>query len=106
MPLRFITAGESHGPCLTVILEGIPAGLAITEESLSRDLSRRQTGSGTGPRLAQGMENDIPRILAGVMNGRTTGAPIALQIVNRDHAHWKGRAIPVSYTHLRAPRDS
>jgi chorismate synthase len=94
MPLRFITAGESHGPCLTVILEGIPAGLAITEESLSRDLSRRQTGSGTGPRLAQGMENDIPRILAGVMNGRTTGAPIALQIVNRDHAHWKGRAIP------------
>lgn len=94
MPLRFITAGESHGPCLTVILEGVPAGLAITEESLSRDLSRRQTGSGTGPRLAQGMENDIPRILAGVMNGRTTGAPIALQIVNRDHAHWKGRAIP------------
>jgi chorismate synthase len=94
MPLRFITAGESHGPCLAVILEGVPAGLAITEESLSRDLSRRQTGSGTGPRLAQGMENDIPRILAGVMNGRTTGAPIALQIVNRDHAHWKGRAIP------------
>jgi chorismate synthase len=94
MPLRFITAGESHGPCLTVILEGVPAGLAITEESLARDLSRRQTGSGTGPRLAQGMENDIPRILAGVMNGRTTGAPVALQIVNRDHVNWKGRAVP------------
>lgn len=94
MPLRFITAGESHGPCLTVILEGVPAGLAITEESLARDLSRRQTGSGTGPRLAKGLENDIPRILAGVMNGRTTGAPIAMQIINRDHAHWKGRAVP------------
>lgn len=94
MALRFMTAGESHGPCLTTVLEGVPAGLAITEESLSRDLSRRQTGSGTGPRLAQGMENDIPRILGGVMNGRTTGSPIALQIVNRDHAHWQGRAVP------------
>jgi chorismate synthase len=94
MALRFMTAGESHGPCLTTVLEGVPAGLAITEESLALDLSRRQTGSGTGPRLAQGLENDIPRILAGVMNGRTTGAPIALQIVNRDHAHWQGRAVP------------
>jgi chorismate synthase len=94
MALRFITAGESHGPCLTAVLEGIPAGLVITEESLAGDLSRRQTGSGTGPRLADGIENDRPRILSGVMNGRTTGAPIALQIVNRDHAHWQGRAVP------------
>jgi len=94
MSLRFTTAGESHGPCLTAILEGVPAGLPITEEALALDLARRQTGSGTGARLAHGMENDIPRILAGVMNGRTTGAPIALQLVNRDHANWKGRAIP------------
>lgn len=94
MSLRFTTAGESHGPALTAILEGMPAGLAINEEELARDLSRRQSGSGTGIRLAHGMENDIPQILGGVMSGRTTGAPITLQLVNRDHANWKGRAVP------------
>ncbi len=93
MPLRFITAGESHGPALTVIIEGVPAGLLLDVETLARDLARRQTGSGTGARLAEKMENDVPRILAGVMNGRTTGAPIALQLDNRDHANWKGRAV-------------
>ncbi len=94
MAFSFITAGESHGPALTAILEGIPAGLPLAEEDLARDLARRQSGSGTGARLARGGENDLPRILGGVMNGRTTGAPIALQIVNHDHANWQGRAVP------------
>ena len=94
MAFCFTTAGESHGPALTAILEGIPAGLPLAEEDLARDLARRQSGSGTGARLARGGENDLPRILGGVMNGRTTGAPIALQIANRDHANWQGRAVP------------
>lgn len=94
MALRYTTAGESHGPALTAILEGIPAGLPLAVEDLARDLARRQSGSGTGIRLARGIETDIPLILGGVMNGRTTGAPIALQVVNKDHANWQGRAVP------------
>lgn len=93
MALRFVTAGESHGPALTAILEGMPAGLALAPAELAIELQRRQTGSGTGDRLAKGIENDAPQIMAGVMNGVTTGAPIAMQIVNRDHQNWKGRSV-------------
>ncbi len=91
MTLRFLTAGESHGPALAAILEGIPAGLALTSEVLDRDLSRRQTGYGAGPRMR--LEQDRARILGGVMAGETTGGPIAIEITNRDHARWQGKAV-------------
>jgi chorismate synthase len=95
MPLRYLTAGESHGPALTAILEGLPAGLPLSEEVVAADLARRQTGAGSGDRMA--IEKDRAQILAGVMEGVTTGAPLTLQIVNRDHANWKGKAVP-AYT--------
>jgi chorismate synthase len=91
MPLRFLTAGESHGPALVVILEGIPAGLPLNEEIIARDLARRQHGMGAGARMK--LEHDRARILAGVMAGETTGAPLALLIENADHARWKGKDI-------------
>jgi chorismate synthase len=91
MPLRFLTAGESHGPALLAILDGLPAGLPLDEALLRRDLARRQHGYGAGPRMK--LETDTARILGGVMEGQTTGAPLALQIENSDHARWKGRAV-------------
>lgn len=91
MPLRFLTAGESHGPALVAILEGLPAGLPVDLEAVNRDLARRQRGLGAGPRMR--IEADRVVILSGVLEGVTTGAPIALQIENRDHAKWRGRAI-------------
>ncbi|HRR35068.1 MAG TPA: chorismate synthase, partial [Kiritimatiellia bacterium] len=95
MALRYLTAGESHGPALTAIIEGMAAGLPITEEMIAADLARRQTGAGAGDRMA--IEQDRAAILSGVMEGVTTGAPITLQLVNRDHANWKGKAVP-AYT--------
>ena len=91
MPLRFLTAGESHGPALTAILEGLPAGLTVKAEQIDAELARRQRGYGAGPRMK--IEQDRARILAGVMQGVTTGSPLALRIENRDHARWRGRAI-------------
>ncbi|MEW6402871.1 MAG: chorismate synthase [Chloroflexota bacterium] len=91
MPLRFLTAGESHGPSLTAILEGIPAGLALSPEIIDRELARRQKGYGSGGRMK--IEKDTVQILGGVMAGETTGAPIALLVQNDDHAKWKGKAI-------------
>ncbi len=91
MTLRFLTAGESHGPALVAILEGLPAGLKIEAEDIDRQLARRQAGYGAGPRMK--LEHDRTRILSGVMEGVTTGAPLALQIENRDHAKWRGRAV-------------
>jgi len=96
MPLRYLTACESHGPALTAILEGMPAGLPLSEDLIARDLVRRQTGTGTGDRMA--IEKDRAQILAGVMEGVTTGAPIALQLINKDHANWKGKAVPAYVT--------
>ena len=93
--LRYSSAGESHGPCLTVILEGMPAGLPVSAEKIREDLARRQLPTGAGGRMA--IETDTARILAGVMEGKTTGAPIALQIENRDREKWNGKPIP-SYT--------
>jgi chorismate synthase len=91
MPLRFLTAGESHGPALIAILDGIPAGLVLDCAPINLDLARRQQGFGAGPRMK--IETDTVQILSGVMEGRTTGAPIALQILNADHAKWKGKAV-------------
>lgn len=84
--LRFITAGESHGPCLTAILEGLPAGLKLNLENINRDLARRQEGYGRGGRMK--IERDKVEILSGVRFGETLGGPITLQVVNKDFANW------------------
>ena len=89
--LRFLTAGESHGPSLTVILEGMPAGLSLDEGQINAQLRRRQVGHGSGGRMR--IERDKARIAGGVLNGRTTGAPIAIGIENRDFANWRDREI-------------
>ncbi len=89
--LRFLTAGESHGPGLTAILEGLPAGLPLTGEEIDAQLGRRQQGWGSGGRMR--IEHDQARLAGGVLNGRTTGAPVALLIENRDWANWQDRDI-------------
>jgi len=91
MPLRFLTAGESHGPSLTTILDGIPAGLSLTPDIINKELARRQQGYGSGGRMK--IEKDTVQILGGVMGGETTGAPLALLVQNDDHGKWKGKAI-------------
>ncbi len=91
MTLRFLTAGESHGPSLTAILDGMPAGLSITPEIINKELTRRQQGYGSGGRMK--IEKDTVQILGGVMAGETTGAPIALVVQNDDHVKWKGKAV-------------
>ncbi|MFN2250865.1 MAG: chorismate synthase, partial [Anaerolineae bacterium] len=92
MTLRYLTAGESHGPELTAILEGMPAGVAIDRAAIDRELARRQRGAGSSERMR--IERDTARITSGVLAGRTTGAPIAVVIENRDHAAWADRDIP------------
>ncbi|HEY9286668.1 MAG TPA: chorismate synthase [Candidatus Dormibacteraeota bacterium] len=87
MTLRFLTAGESHGERLTVILDGIPAGLRLREEDLVDDLRRRQGGHGRGRR--QQIERDAAHIVAGVRGGLTLGSPITLEIANRDWENWR-----------------
>ena len=89
--LRFLTAGESHGPSLTAILDGMPAGLSITPDIIDKELARRQKGYGSGGRMK--IEKDTVQILGGLMAGETTGGPIALLVQNDDHIKWKGRAI-------------
>src|SRR5438094_3713489 len=84
--LRFLTAGESHGPQLTVIIEGLPSGLEISEEDLRRDLARRQGGRGRGGR--QKIETDFARIVSGVRGGYTIGSPVTLVLENKDHVNW------------------
>jgi len=91
--LRFLTAGESHGPELTAILEGMPAGLPLSVDDINPDLARRQKGFGAGDRMTS-IEKDCVRIVGGVMAGQTTGAPIALAIANLDHGNWRNKPIP------------
>lgn len=91
MPLRFLTAGESHGPALVAILDGLPAGLLLSPEVIDRELERRQRGYGAGPRMK--IEKDSARLLGGVMEGATTGAPLSFLIENRDHGKWRGRPV-------------
>lgn len=86
--LRWFTAGESHGPALVGILEGVPAGLRLDPEDVDRELSRRQRGHGRGGRME--IERDRAEFLSGVRWGKTTGAPIAIRIANRDWANWRG----------------
>jgi chorismate synthase len=85
-PFRFLTAGESHGRTLGAIVEGVPAGLALTEADLAVDLARRQRGYGRGAR--QQIEHDRAEIVAGVRHGRTLGSPILLLVANRDWENW------------------
>lgn len=85
--MHYITAGESHGQQITAIVEGVPAGLSISEDSINADLARRQAGYGRGDR--QNIENDRVRILSGVRFGRTLGSPITLAVENRDWQNWQ-----------------
>src|SRR3989440_2135758 len=107
MSLRFTTAGESHGPGLVAVLEGLPAGLELTPEDLDRDLARRQLGHGRGGRMK--IESDHATVWGGIRHGRTLGSPVALLIENRDHANWSDRMSPwpvdeeVEEVHLPRP---
>lgn len=89
--LRFLTAGESHGPVLTAILDGLPAGLELSIEGINGELARRQTGYGSGGRM--NIEQDEIQITSGIAAGKTTGAPIALTVVNRDYKNWREKDI-------------
>jgi chorismate synthase len=89
---RFTTAGESHGPGLVAIVEGIPAGLQLDREALDRDMARRQLGHGRGGRMK--IETDTAEVRSGVRHGRTLGAPIAVLVANRDYANWEERMNP------------
>ena len=89
---RFTTAGESHGPGLTAIVEGMPAGLALDREALDRDMARRQLGHGRGGRMR--IETDTVEVRSGVRHGVTLGSPIALLVANRDYKNWEDRMNP------------
>jgi chorismate synthase len=107
MSLRLITAGESHGPGLTCIVEGLPAGLELRPEDLNEDMARRQLGHGRGGRMK--IERDAAEVTGGVRHGRTLGGPIALRVANRDYANWEERMSPwpvgeeVAEVHLPRP---
>ena len=89
--LRFLTAGESHGPALVAILDGMPGGLRLRTEFINRELKRRMGGYGRGGRMK--IESDEVKLLAGVRFGTTLGSPIALIIENRDWSNWKDPAL-------------
>ena len=107
MTLRFTTAGESHGPGLVAIVEGLPAGLELDRQALDRDMARRQLGHGRGGRMK--IESDSVEIRSGVRHGRTLGSPIAVLIANRDYPNWEERMNPwpvegeVEESHLPRP---
>jgi chorismate synthase len=90
--LRMITAGESHGPGLTCVLEGLPAGLVLDRATINLDMARRQLGHGRGGRMK--IESDTAEPTAGVRHGRTLGSPVALTVANRDYANWEERMNP------------
>jgi chorismate synthase len=107
MALKLITAGESHGPGLTCVVEGLPAGLELDRDAIDRDMSRRQLGHGRGGRMK--IERDRAEITGGVRHGRTLGGPIAVHVRNRDFANWDERMSPwpveaaVAEVHLPRP---
>lgn len=92
MSFRFTTAGESHGPGLVTIVEGLPAGLELDRETLDADMARRQLGHGRGGRMK--IETDRVEIRAGVRHGRTMGGPVAALVANRDYKNWDERMNP------------
>jgi chorismate synthase len=105
--LRYTTAGESHGPGLVAIVEGLPAGLELDREALDRDMARRQLGHGRGGRMK--IESDAVEIRSGVRHGRTLGSPVAVLVANRDYPNWDVRMNPwpveeeVEESHLPRP---
>jgi chorismate synthase len=107
MSFRFVTAGESHGPGLTAIVEGLPAGLELAPEDIDSDLARRQLGHGRGGRMK--IEKDRAQVTAGVRHGRTLGSPVCMWIENRDYQNWEERMNPwpvdaeVDEVHLPRP---
>ena len=107
MSIRFTTAGESHGPGLVSIVEGLPAGLKLDREGLDRDMARRQLGHGRGGRMK--IETDRVEIRSGIRHGRTLGSPIAILVANRDYENWDKRmnpwpvSEPVEEVHLPRP---
>jgi chorismate synthase len=92
MSLRLVTAGESHGPGLTAVVEGLPAGLELDRDAINADMARRQLGHGRGGRMK--IEKDSAEVTAGVRHGRTLGGPVSLWVVNRDFANWEERMNP------------
>src|SRR5215210_4378186 len=107
MSLRFVTAGESHGPGLTAIVEGLPAGLELAPEDIDADLARRQLGHGRGGRMK--IEKDRAEVTAGVRHGRTLGGTVCMWSANRDYQNWEERMNPwpveakVDEVHLPRP---
>src|SRR5919201_7082053 len=107
MDLRFTTAGESHGPAVVAMLEGLPAGLELEPADIDRDLARRQLGHGRGGRMK--IESDRAMVWGGIRHGRTLGSPVALLIENRDYVNWEDRMNPwpldgpVEEVHLPRP---
>jgi chorismate synthase len=107
MSIRFTTAGESHGPGLTAVVEGLPAGLELSPEDVDQDLARRQLGHGRGGRMK--IESDRAEVTSGVRHGRTLGSPVSLRIDNRDYENWEERMNPwpvngqVDEVHLPRP---
>ena len=104
---RFTTAGESHGPGLVAIVEGLPAGLELDRERIDADMARRQLGHGRGGRMK--IESDAVEVRSGIRHGRTLGSPVALLVANRDYANWEERMNPwpveaeVEESHLPRP---
>src|SRR3954451_20767825 len=92
MSLRVVTAGESHGPGLTCVVEGLPAGLALDPDAINRDMARRQLRHGRGGRMK--IEKAAAEVTAGVRHGHTLGGPVSLTVVNRDFANWEERMTP------------
>src|ERR671915_1801562 len=107
MSFRFTTAGESHGPGLVAIVEGLPAGLELERERLDREMARRQLGHGRGGRMK--IEADAVEIRSGLRHGRTLGSPVAVLVANRDYENWEERMNPwpvdaeVEESHLPRP---
>ncbi|CAN5513877.1 chorismate synthase [soil metagenome] len=107
MHLRFTTAGESHGPGLVAVVEGLPAGLELDREAMDRDMARRQLGHGRGGRMK--IESDSVEIRSGLRHGRTMGGPVAVLVANRDYPNWDVRMNPwpvdeeVEESHLPRP---
>ena len=87
--MRYVFAGESHGPCLTAIVEDVPAGLRVSESQINSDLARRQSGYGRGGR--QSIERDTVQVTSGIRFGKTIGSPVTLTVRNRDWENWTDR---------------
>jgi chorismate synthase len=94
--LRWLTAGESHGPALVAVLEGLPAGVEVTTADIDSELTRRRLGVGRGARMK--FERDEVRVLGGLRHGRTLGSPIAVEVGNSEWPKWETSCRPIPWT--------